>query len=86
MKLHIPEDQSSESTLATGPPPPPTFSSITKFNTTGMVLNVFILNHTSRILSAYIWLPEGNTLGLYVVPDWDRDEYIFFDTTISCVS
>jgi hypothetical protein len=86
MKLDIPEEQlTSQSAVATEPLPPPVFTRITKFNTNGMVLNVFILNHSSRILSAYIYLPGSNTLGLYIVLDWDISEYIFFDTSIDCV-
>jgi hypothetical protein len=87
MKLYIPGKQPvPKSTLATEPLATPTFTSITKFKTSGMVLNVFILNHVLRILCAYIWLPASNTIGLYVIPDWSREEYVFVDTTIPCVS
>lgn len=64
----------------------PTFSKLSKFRTTGIVMNIFLLDPTARLLSAFIWVPETNTIGLFVLPDWERDEYVYIDTTIECVS
>ncbi|KAK1231994.1 hypothetical protein PQX77_004875 [Marasmius sp. AFHP31] len=67
------------------PSPPPSFSHVTSFRTTGVVMNIFLLDPSARLLSAFIWVSESNTIGLYVLLDWDRDEYVFVDTGIECV-
>jgi hypothetical protein len=64
----------------------PEFVALAKFHTHGAVMNVFLLDPTHRVLAAYIWLAESKSIGLYVLPDWDRKEYALLDTTISCVS
>ncbi|KAG7091429.1 hypothetical protein E1B28_010465 [Marasmius oreades] len=65
--------------------PPPSFSHVTSFRTTGVVMNIFLLDPSARLLSAFIWVSESNTIGLYVLLDWEREEYVFVDTGIECV-
>ncbi|KAI3608959.1 hypothetical protein WG66_010975 [Moniliophthora roreri] len=65
--------------------PPPSFSHVTSFRTTGVVMNIFLLDPAARLLSAFIWVSESNTIGLFVLLDWERDEYVFVDTGIECV-
>ncbi|KAF9262553.1 hypothetical protein L218DRAFT_1077776 [Marasmius fiardii PR-910] len=65
--------------------PSPEFSCVTSFRTTGVVMNIFLLDPGARLLSAFIWVSESNTIGLYVLLDWERDEYVFVDTGIECV-
>ncbi|KAJ2917669.1 hypothetical protein MD484_g2738, partial [Candolleomyces efflorescens] len=74
-------------TGATCHDPPPVFSHVTDFRTSGVVMNVFLLDPTSRLLSAFIWVASSNTIGLYVLLDWDRPrEYVFVDTGIECIN
>lgn len=49
-------------------------------------MNVFLLDPSERLLSAFIWVSASNTIGLYTLPDWDKNEYVFIDTGIECVS
>lgn len=81
MRLHFP-------LLAPGvdTPPRPEFSALASFNTYGAVMNVFLLDPTERVLSAFIWMSNSNTIGLYALLDWDTREYVFIDTGIFCVS
>lgn len=65
---------------------PPIFSEVTDFRTVGMVMNVFLLDPASRLLSAFIWVPGPGTIGLYTLLDWDKKEYVFIDTGIETVS
>ncbi|KAL0574511.1 hypothetical protein V5O48_007444 [Marasmius crinis-equi] len=67
------------------PSPAPSFSNVTSFRTTGVVMNIFLLDPGARLLSAFIWVSESNTIGLYVLLDWEREEYVFVDTGIECV-
>ena len=64
----------------------PIFSRVTDFKTTGVVMNVFLLDPSARLLSAFIWVASANTIGLYALLDWDKQEYVFIDTGIECVS
>lgn len=64
---------------------PPTFHYVTDFKTAGVVMNVFLLDPTARLLSAFVWVSSTNTIGLYALPDWDKPEYVFIDTGIECV-
>lgn len=66
-------------------PYPPIFSHVTEFRTTGVVMNVFLLDPSERLLSAFVWVSTSNTIGLYALPDWDKKEYVFIDTGIECV-
>ncbi|KAI5980576.1 hypothetical protein EDD15DRAFT_2393144 [Pisolithus albus] len=63
----------------------PTFLPLTSFYTTGVVMNVFLLDPPRRLLSAFVWLASSNTIGLYVLLDWDEDEYIYVDTGVGCL-
>lgn len=64
---------------------PPVFSHVTDFRTSGVVMNVFLLDPSARLLSAFIWVASSNTIGLYILPDWNKPEYVFIDTGIECV-
>jgi hypothetical protein len=64
----------------------PVFSHVTDFRTTGVVMNVFLLDPQRRLLSAFVWVSATNTIGLFTLPDWDTPEYVFLDTGIECVS
>jgi hypothetical protein len=81
MRLGFSDGPSGESSAQ-----PPTFSHVTEFRTTGVVMNVFLLDPSERLLSAFIWVSSQNTIGLYALPDWDKKEYVFIDTGIECVS
>ncbi|KAI0700970.1 hypothetical protein C8T65DRAFT_656969 [Cerioporus squamosus] len=72
MKLEFPEDAE------------PIFSELTTFKTIGVVMNVFLLDPASRLLSAFVWVSSSNTIGLYALLDWDKEEYVFIDTGIEC--
>ncbi|KAJ3512368.1 hypothetical protein NLJ89_g3561 [Agrocybe chaxingu] len=80
MRLTFSDGPSGESS-----PNPPIFSHVTEFRTTGVVMNVFLLDPSERLLSAFIWVSTSNTIGLYALPDWDKNEYVFVDTGIECV-
>ncbi|KAJ7591784.1 hypothetical protein C8J56DRAFT_931739 [Mycena floridula] len=64
---------------------PPTFSHVTDFKTAGIVMNIFLLDPSSRLLSAFVWIPS-NTIALFVLLDWAQSDYIFVDTGISCTT
>lgn len=81
MKLKFYDSPSGESTGA-----PPNFSHVATFRTAGVVMNVFLLDPTARLLSAFVWVATTNTIGLYALPDWDKPEYVFIDTGIECVT
>ena len=73
MKLEFPEDGE------------PLFSELTAFKTVGIVMNVFLLDPSSRLLSAFVWVSSSNTIGLYTLLDWNKQQYVFIDTGIECV-
>lgn len=79
MKLEFFDGPSSTSTR------PPSFSRISAFKTAGVVMNVFLLDPSQRLLSAFVWLSSSNTIGLYVLLDWEKAEYVFIDTGIEGV-
>ncbi|KAI9061368.1 hypothetical protein FKP32DRAFT_1576049 [Trametes sanguinea] len=72
MKLEFPENGE------------PMFAELTTFKTIGVVMNVFLLDPASRLLSAFVWVSTSNTIGLYALLDWDKPEYVFVDTGIEC--
>jgi hypothetical protein len=76
----------SDSPLGGSVRTPPVFSHVTDFKTTGVVMNVFLLDPSARLLSAFVWVSSSNTIGLYALLDWDKPEYVFIDTGIECVS
>lgn len=43
--------------------PKPVFSPLTSFHTTGVVMNVFLLDPPRRLLSAFVWVASSNTIG-----------------------
>ncbi|KAF9236021.1 hypothetical protein BU15DRAFT_50681 [Melanogaster broomeanus] len=63
----------------------PIFCPLTSFHTTGVVMNVFLLDPPRRLLSAFVWVATSNTIGLYVLLDWEKDEYVFVDTGVGCI-
>ncbi|KAI9455817.1 hypothetical protein HD554DRAFT_2030730 [Boletus coccyginus] len=63
----------------------PVFFPLTSFHTTGVVMNVFLLDPPRRLLSAFVWVASSNTIGLYVLLDWAKDEYVFVDTGVGCL-
>ncbi|KAG1903415.1 uncharacterized protein F5891DRAFT_1127250 [Suillus fuscotomentosus] len=78
------------------PPPPvstipipesarPVFDKLTSFHTTGVIMNVFLLDPPRRLLSAFVWIASSNTIGLYVLLDWAKDDYVFVDTGVGCL-
>lgn len=44
-----------------------------------------MLDPPGRLLSAFIYIARTNNIGLYVILDWDKEEYVFIDTGIECV-
>ncbi|KAI1790399.1 hypothetical protein LXA43DRAFT_513101 [Ganoderma leucocontextum] len=62
----------------------PQFSELAVFKTIGVVMNVFLLDPSSRLLSAFVWVASSNTIGLYALLDWHKDEYVFIDTGVEC--
>ena len=73
MKLEFPDENQ------------PVFSELATFKTIGVVMNVFLLDPSSRLLSAFVWVASSNTIGLYALLDWSQQEYVFIDTGIECV-
>ena len=41
----------------------PIFFPLTSFHTTGVVMNVFLLDPPRRLLSAFVWVASSNTIG-----------------------
>jgi hypothetical protein len=96
MRLSFPEDESAHGngkghpielfSMASDPTASPIFSKVATFMTTGVVMNVFLLDPPARLLSAFIWVSGPNTIGLYTLLDWQTQEYVYIDTGIECVS
>ncbi|KAH9922574.1 hypothetical protein B0H21DRAFT_781534 [Amylocystis lapponica] len=84
MKLQFPDPELESDSGAEDGVPKPVFSSLATFKTVGVVMNVFLLDPASRLLSAFVWLSGPNTIGLYAVLDWAKQEYVFIDTGILC--
>lgn len=68
------------------PPGKPEYKKLCFFCFPGHVISVYLLNPLKRLLSAYIWIPSTNTLGLYLLLDWTVPVYVYINTGISCVS
>ncbi|KAI0315162.1 hypothetical protein OF83DRAFT_1174078 [Amylostereum chailletii] len=64
---------------------PPTFTVVKTFVITGSILNIFLLDPVSRLLAAYVWISATQSIALYVLLDWDKDESVFIDTGLKCV-
>ncbi|ETW74700.1 hypothetical protein HETIRDRAFT_332521 [Heterobasidion irregulare TC 32-1] len=87
MQIYFPE--SEEDVYENGhlsTPSTPVFSHLRSFKMSGLVMNIFLLDPPARLLAGFVWIVYTNTIGLYVLPDWDSDEYIFIDTAIACVA
>ena len=81
MQIHFPEQKPNSKEQIE-----PSFSSLRSFKTFGIVMNVFLLDPEARLLAGFVWISRLNTIGLYVLFDWDKEEYVFVDTGIKCVS
>lgn len=80
MRLTFSDPPSGESSIEQ-----PNFSRVTEFRTTGVVMNIFLLDPSERLLSAFVWVANSNTIGLYALLDWSKPEYVFIDTGIDYV-
>jgi len=49
-------------------------------------MNVFLLDPEARLLAGFVWISRSNSIGLYVLFDWDKEEYVFVDTGIQCTN
>jgi len=67
-------------------PSRPSFSLMRSFFMSGTVMNIFLLDPAARLLSGFVWIHATNSIGLFVLLDWDEDEYVFVDTSLPCVS
>jgi hypothetical protein len=63
----------------------PFFEDLRTFLSAGSVMNVFLLDPAQRLLATFMWMDTTRTIGLFVLSDWDRDEYVFVDTGLKCV-
>ncbi|KAH8103498.1 hypothetical protein BXZ70DRAFT_925991 [Cristinia sonorae] len=81
MKLEFPNTPLDS---AGRPSAAPVFSRLATFRTMGVVMNVFLLDPAVRLLSAFVWVPSSNTIGLYALLDWNKPQYIYVDTGIEC--
>lgn len=52
----------------------------TPFHLVGLVLNIYILDTSSRLLCALIVIPNSDNLGIYVMLDWNKKECVSIDT------
>lgn len=84
MKLQFPEPGGEVTGSTSAGAILPTFSSLATFRTIGIVMNVFLLDPPSRLLSAFVWVAASNTIGLFALLDWDKEEYVFIDTGLEC--
>ncbi|KAI0250929.1 hypothetical protein BJV78DRAFT_1347214 [Lactifluus subvellereus] len=81
MQIHFPE-QTPKSDEQVGP----SFSNLRSFKTLGIVMNVFLLDPEARLLAGFVWISRLNSIGLYVLLDWNKEEYVFVDTGIQCTN
>src|SRR5882757_5190738 len=81
MQIHFPEQKPDSDEQSN-----PFFSTLRSFKTLGIVMNVFLLDPEARLLAGFVWISRSNSIGLYVLFDWDKEEYVFVDTGIQCVS
>jgi hypothetical protein len=47
----------------------PVFGTLTIFHTTGVIMNVFLLDPPRRLLSAFVWISSSNTIGESIPPE-----------------
>ncbi|KAH9014816.1 hypothetical protein EDB83DRAFT_2680115 [Lactarius deliciosus] len=81
MQIHFPEQK-----LDTDEQISPSFSNLRSFKTLGIVMNVFLLDPEARLLAGFVWISRTNSIGLYVLLDWNKEEYVFVDTGIQCTN
>ena len=81
MQIHFPEQK-----LDSEEQDNPSFTTLRSFRTLGIVMNVFLLDPEARLLAGFVWISRPNCIGLYVLLDWDKEEYVFVDTGVQCVS
>jgi len=81
MQIHFPEQKPDSDEQIN-----PSFSTLRSFKTLGVVMNVFLLDPEARLLAGFVWISRFNSIGLYVLLDWNKEEYVFVDTAIQCVS
>ncbi|KZV65348.1 hypothetical protein PENSPDRAFT_638507 [Peniophora sp. CONT] len=62
----------------------PAFEEIRTFISAGAVMNIFLLDPIRGLLASFVWLHSTNTIGLYVMPNWEEDAYVFVDTGLQC--
>ncbi|KAI0032396.1 hypothetical protein K488DRAFT_50010 [Vararia minispora EC-137] len=63
----------------------PFFEDLRTFPSAGSVMNVFLLDPAQRLLATFMWMDASRTIGLFVLADWDDNEYVFVDTKLPCV-
>jgi len=81
MQIHFPEQKlDSDEQIS------PSFSTLRSFKTLGIVMNVFLLDPEARLLAGFVWISRTNSIALYALLDWNKEEYVFVDTGILCVS
>jgi hypothetical protein len=81
MQIHFPEQKPDSDQQIS-----PSFTTLRSFKALGIVMNVFLLDPEARLLAGLVWIKRFNTVGLYVLLDWNKEEYVFVDTGIKCVS
>ena len=81
MQIHFPEQTPDSDEQVS-----PSFSNLRSFKTLGIVMNVFLLDPEARLIAGFVWISRLNSIGLYVLLDWNKEEYVFVDTGIQCVS
>lgn len=81
MQIHFPEQKPDSEEQSN-----PSFSTLRSFKTLGIVMNVFLLDPEARLLAGFVWISRSNSIGLYVLFDWDKEEYVFVDTGIQCTN
>ncbi|KAI0263820.1 hypothetical protein BC834DRAFT_827161 [Gloeopeniophorella convolvens] len=81
MQIHFPEQSNGTDEQVS-----PAFSKLRSFKTLGIVMNVFLLDPEARLLAGFVWISSSNSIGLYVLLDWDKEEYVFVDTGIKCTN
>jgi hypothetical protein len=86
MQFELMQIQFPEQTSDSDEEVKPSFSSLRSFKTLGIVMNVFLLDPEARLLAGFVWISHLNSIGLYVLLDWNKEEYVFVDTGIQCVS
>ncbi|KAI0295226.1 hypothetical protein BC826DRAFT_289057 [Russula brevipes] len=81
VQIHFPEQKPDSDEQIS-----PSFTTLRSFKALGIVMNVFLLDPEARLLAGLVWIKRLNTIGLYVLLDWDKEEYVSVDTGIKCVS